>query len=52
MVLRSYFDVAVTFFVSVCRAGNRLAALLAAVVSLATFNAFAAGTPAGTPIAN
>ena len=41
-----------TIFVSVCRAGNCLAALLAVVVSLATFNAFAAGTPAGTPIAN
>ena len=52
MVLRSYFDAAVTLFVSVCRAGNRLAALLAAVVCLATFNAHAAGTPAGTPITN
>ena len=41
-----------TLFVSVCRAGNRLAALLAAVAGLATFNASAAGTPAGTPITN
>ena len=50
--LKSFFDVAVTLFVSVCRAGNRLAALLAAVASLATFNALAAGTLAGTPITN
>lgn len=37
---------------AICRAGNRFAALVAVVAGLATFNAFAAGTPAGTPIAN
>ena len=41
-----------TLFVSVCRAGNCLAALLAAVAGLVTFNASAAGTPAGSPITN
>ena len=51
-VFNSLIDIVVTLFVSVCRAGNCLAALLAAVAGLATFNASAAGTPAGTPITN